>query len=92
MSRSTASSLGEHADGVGEPLALLVCPLERVRGPNLAPLMPGEDGVGGYVALRVRAHGGGFGQGAFEPSSDVTELAAFSASIGLTRRLCERTR
>ena len=54
--------VGEHADDVGAPLDLLFDPLERVRGPDLAPVMPGEDGGAGHIVLRVREHAGGFGQ------------------------------
>ena len=54
--------VGEHADDVGGPLDLLVDPLERVRRADLAPVMPGEDGVGGHVVLRVRECAGGFEQ------------------------------
>ena len=75
--------VGEHADDVGAPFDLLVDPLERVRGPDLAPVMPGEDGVGGHVVHRVREHGGGFGQGAFEPGGDLTQLAACSVRVWL---------
>ena len=54
--------VGEHADDVGAPFGLLVDPIERVRGPDLAPVMPGENGVGGHIVLRVREHAVGLEQ------------------------------
>jgi hypothetical protein len=34
--------VGDDADDVGPPFDLLVDPLERVRGPDLAPVMGGK--------------------------------------------------
>ena len=40
---------------------LLVDRLKRVHGPNLAPMIAGEGGVGGDSILGVRKRGGGLG-------------------------------
>jgi hypothetical protein len=58
--------VGEHPDDVGAPLDLLVDPFERVGGPDLAPVRPGEGRVGGDVVLGVGEQLGGLGEVAFE--------------------------